>query len=583
MKPHLIGFTLILLFPLSFQGISQGYLHTKGTKIIDGNGEEVIFRGIGLGGWMLQEGYMLGTRGPQHELEARIEALVGPAKKEAFYEAWLANHTRKIDIDSMAAWGYNLVRLPMHYKWFTPPIEEEPVPGEITWRDKGFEMVDQLLEWCKSNDMYLVLDLHAAPGGQGENADISDYDPSKPSLWESRANQVKTVALWKRLAERYAGEPAIGGYDIINEPNWGFEDHDADPNGCAESQNAPLWKLLKEITAAIREVDTNHIIIIEGNCWGNNYRGLPGLWDDNLVISFHKYWNPNTQAAIQHMLDMRVERNAPIWLGETGENSNTWFTEAIALFESHGFGWAWWPLKKLGFNNPLQVKRNPGYENILNYWKEEGPKPSQTEAFEALMQLAEDLKLENNLYHPDVVDAMIRQPHSGEAVPFKSHIVRVDEKTIIYATDYDMGRHEVAYHDKEVQNITGNPGGQAWNLGRTYRNDGVDIETCEDEPGNGYNIGWTTDGEWLQYTIRVEKAGHYDLELRTAGDGGKVSLTAHGAPVTKMISLPDTGGNQQWQTTIVKKVTLKSGTNVLRLHIEKGGFNLSYFAFAGPY
>ncbi len=98
------------------------------------------------------------------------------------------------------------VRVAMHYKWFTLPIEEEPIAGEQTWLNKGFEMIDSLLDWCGDNEMYLVLDLHGAPGGQGKNADISDYDPSKPSLWESQDNKDKTVALWQKLAERYSDE-----------------------------------------------------------------------------------------------------------------------------------------------------------------------------------------------------------------------------------------------------------------------------------------------------------------------------------------------------------------------------------------
>lgn len=296
-------FHCCLLFP--FTGKSQGYLHRNGQKIVNGQGQEVILRGIGLGGWMLQEGYMLKTSGPQHQLEARIIDLVGETRKQEFYSAWLANHTRKIDIDSMAAWGYNAVRLPMHYKLFTPPIEEEPVAGQITWRQEGFQMVDQLLAWCKANNLYLILDLHAAPGGQGKNADISDYDSAKPSLWESKANQDKTVALWRKLAERYANEPMIGAYDLINEPNWGLQNLADDPNGCSESQNALLWDLQKRITAAIREVDQNHLLFIEGNCWGNNYQGLPTLWDNNLAISYHKYWN-----------------NPPCWRAVSATNNN---------------------------------------------------------------------------------------------------------------------------------------------------------------------------------------------------------------------------------------------------------------------
>lgn len=572
---------LVTLLGISFDGVTQGYLKTEGTQIVDEAGEEFILRGIGLGGWMLQEGYMLRTSGPQHEIEAKIEALVGPEKTQEFYDAWLANHMRKIDVDSMAAWGYNSIRLPMHYKLFTPPIQEEPVAGEITWREKGFEMTDQLLEWCKANNMYLILDLHAAPGGQGKNADISDYDDSKPSLWESEANRAKTVALWKKLAERYADEPMIGGYDLINEPNWGFQNIASDPNGCAENQNTILWQLQKDITAAIREVDQNHIIIIEGNCWGNNYSGLPELWDDNLVISFHKYWNANTQNAIQGLVNLRNERNVPLYLGESGENSNTWFTDAISLAEENGIGWAWWPLKKMGSNNALEIKVNPGYQDILDYWNGNGEKPSEAVAFESLMQLTENLKLENNIYHRDVVDAMIRQPHSEEAIPFKDIEITAEGSTIIYATDYDLGRHLVAYHDNEVANTTGNAGGQAWNQGYSYRNDGVDIQPSEDETINGYNVGWTANGEWMQYTVTVETEGMYTLNIRTASttDAGKTSISANGEKITKSVSLPNTGGYQIWESTEVKDVYLKAGVNVLRITIDNEGFNLNYLEF----
>ena len=91
------------------------------------------------------------------------------------------------------------------------PNEDEPVAGQDTWLDQGFEMADNLLEWCAANEMYLILDLHAAPGGQGKDAHISDYNPNKPSLWESTENKRKTVALWRKLAERYANEPWMGG------------------------------------------------------------------------------------------------------------------------------------------------------------------------------------------------------------------------------------------------------------------------------------------------------------------------------------------------------------------------------------
>ncbi len=86
------------------------------------------------------------------------------------------------------------------------PVDKEPVAGENTWLDKGFALTDSLLSWCKANNMYLILDLHAAPGGQGNDINIADRDTTKPSLWQSEANQQKTIALWRKLAERYKDE-----------------------------------------------------------------------------------------------------------------------------------------------------------------------------------------------------------------------------------------------------------------------------------------------------------------------------------------------------------------------------------------
>ena len=269
-------------------------------------------------------------------------------------------------------------------------------------------------------------------------------------------------------------------------------------------------------------------------------------------------------------------------MGESGENSNTWFTDAISLVEENGVGWAWWPLKKMGSNNPLEVKVNPGYQAILDYWNGTGEKPTAEDAYNGLMQLTENIKLENNIYHKDVVDAMIRQPHSEETVPFKNHTIAAGSNTLIYATDFDMGRADIAYHDAEVTNTSGNAGGVAWNQGYAYRNDGVDIQPSEDDVTNGYNVGWTETGEWLQYTVNVEEEGLYTVGIRTASTGttGKISLLANEYKITESISLPNTGGYQTWETTTVEDVYLKSGKNTLKINIDEGGFNLNYLEFS---
>jgi len=565
------------LMLIAGQSYAQGYLKAKGKLIVDEKGNTFILRGMGLGGWMLQEGYMfrLSNIGQQYKIRAGIQSLIGPEKTAAFYDKWLATETRKVDIDSMAKWGFNSIRLPMHYALYTLPADQEPVAGQNTWLDKGFALTDSLLKWCAANKMYLILDMHACPGGEGNDLPISDRDPSKPSLWQSEANQQKMIALWRKLAERYANQPYIGGYDIINEPNWGFDDP-KDIRGTNEKTNVPLKKLMMDVTKAIREVDKKHIIIIEGNGFGNNYNGLLPAWDDNMVLSFHKYGNFNTQGAIQHFLDLSDQYNVPLWMGESGENSNTWFTEAISLVESHNIGWSWWQLKKMGINNPLEIKQPANYQQFLDYMGGKGAKPTEEEANTILNQLLENIRLENNIYHKDVIDAMFRQVRSPQAKPFKANIITAN--TSINAVDYDLGPQRVAYYDKDTSSYQYTPGVKTQgNRGHAYRNDGVDIERDAD----GYHIFSIEDGEWLQYTVNVKKTGVYTLRLTVASgsDAGKISLAQNGVVAGKPIAVPNTGGDQNWQTAELKDMHLKAGTNTLKIIAETGRFNLKSIQF----
>ncbi len=569
---RIISFSLLLIFFVVPTVYSQGFLKADNKKIVDGGGSEVMLKGMGLGGWMLQEGYMLKTSSfgnTQHELRDTIKALIGTANTDTFYNAWLANHCRKIDIDSLASWGFNSVRLPMHYNLFTLPIEEEPVPYENTWLEKGFELTDSLLSWCGANNIYLILDLHAAPGGQGHDAAIADYDSTKPCLWESAENRAKAVSLWRKLAERYADEPWIGGYDLINEPNWELPG------------NTLLKELYVEITDSIRTVDTNHIIFIEGNWFANDFSGLTPPWDSNMVYSFHKYWNAHNQSAIQWMLDMRNNYNIPIWCGESGENSNTWFRNTIKLLEDNDIGWAWWPLKKIdNISGPLSVARTEEYQTLLDYWEGSGSKPTAAFAKAALMDLTEKLKLENCTYQMDVIDAMFRQVQTNETESYKEHHI----PGLIFAPEFDLGRNGHAYFDTDTGNYSGIPGNYTlYNSGESYRNDGVDIEPCTDTGTTDvYNVGWVEAGEWMNYTVFADSVpGTYNVDYRvaSAGSGGGLKLRlidGEDSSDLHTVTVPGTGGWQNWQT-VSEMADFPSGKFTLRLEIIDGVFNIIWF------
>ena len=561
-------FTVLHSIFLSAQG-----LKAEGKKIIDQNGNEVLLRGMGLGGWMLMEGYMMQSSDvadTQHEFRQRLEDLMGVDNTNVFFDKWLENHVTKADIDSLSSWGFNSVRLPMHYNLFTLPIEEESVEGENTWLSKGFTIIDELLQWCEENEVYLILDLHAAPGGQGANAAISDYNSDLPSLWESELNKNKTIALWKKLAERYKDEEWIGGYDLLNEVNWEME-----------NDNEELLNLYKDITTEIRAVDNNHIIFIEGNGFANDFNGLTPPWDDNMVYSFHKYWSENTTESIQWVLDIREENNVPLWMGEAGENSNVWFTDAIELFETNDIGWSWWPMKRIEtIVGPYSIDFTDGYKKILSYWRGEIEKPSSDEAFSIMIDLAN--KTNSNLctYQKDVPDAQIRQIKTNETIPYASHQI----PGVIYMSDYDLGRSGIAYYDVDSANYQQSSGYfQAWNSGWVYRNDGVDIEKNTDTVNsNGFHIGFINKGEWINYTLIVSETGVYSMDARIASieDGGEFLVEMDGEGVTRSLSIESSGAWDQFITQSFNDIFLEEGKQTLTIKFDgKKAFNVSSLEF----
>jgi hypothetical protein len=273
-----------------------------------------------------------------------------------------------------------------------------------------------------------------------------------------------------------------------------------------------------------------------------------------MVLSFHKYGNFNTEASIRGYLDLRDKYNIPLWMGESGENSNTWYTEAIRLVETHDIGWSWWPLKKMGGNNPLEIAIPGGYQRMLDYWAGRASRPSEKEAQDALDQLLQAVRCENNIYHRDVTDAMFRQVYSDGAIPYKEHII--EDSLTIPAVEYDLGRQGVAYFDRDSASYQYTPGVKTQgNRGRVCRNDGVDIKK-----DSGYCIFDIEDGEWLQYTVDVRKGGEYKIVVNVTDTGrlGQISLYDNG----NLIGHPAAG------------IHLSAGKHQLKVFADKGGFLL---------
>jgi hypothetical protein len=137
----------------------------------------------------------------------------------------------------------------------------------------------------------------------------------------------------------------------------------------------------------------------------------------------------------------------------------------------------------------------------------------------------------------------------------------------IEAENYDIGPRSTAYYDTDDVNNAGK-----------YRNDGVDVESCQDT-GNGYEIGWIEAGEWVLYTVDVIDT-LADIQLRVASQyGGKVRIELDGRVIAEADILK-TGGWQSWKTITMPEVGLSRGTGKkLKLIFVKGGFNLNWIRF----
>ena len=232
-------------------------------------------------------------------------------------------------------------------------------------------------------------------------------------------------------------------------------------------------------------------------------------------------------------------------MGESGENSNTWFTDAVKLFEDNGIGWAWWTMRKIGdIDSPYAVDISPGYQKILDYWKGEGSKPTEQETFDGMMQLAENLLVENSRYRKDVPDALIRQVQTDETIPYNGTPTAIPG--VVHMADFDLGKNNFAYFDNDVADYNLSTGSyQAWNQGWSYRNDGVDIEKNEDNiNSNGFHVGFVEKGEWLKYTVQINETGAYKAKIRLASqdNGGEFYLSIDNQEITTTQIVNSTGG-----------------------------------------
>jgi aryl-phospho-beta-D-glucosidase BglC (GH1 family) len=365
-------------------------LSVHGDQIVDSQDRPVSLRGVSLGGWMNLENFINAYPGSEHGLRAVMSEVLGPVKSQFFFDRLLDHFITEADIAFIKGQGATVVRIPINYRHF----EADSQP--FRYLSSGYSRLDRVLDWCSQQGLYAILDMHAAPGWQ--NTDWhSDNANRNALLWEHPHFQDRLVELWRAIAERYCDNPAIAGYDLMNEPVT------AAPRGVfSEAAYKPAWpainQLYRRLVEAIRVCDPDHIIFLEGDFFSNRFQGLEAPFAPNLVYSSHNYslgcfgpglypgeirgewWDATTQEKSFNEQEGTVftcKHGVPMFVGEFGAVYDVPAEEIpsrlralddqLAIFNRANAHWTFWTYKDAGVMGWVSLDPDCEYLQLLDH------------------------------------------------------------------------------------------------------------------------------------------------------------------------------------------------------------------------
>jgi endoglucanase len=345
-------------------------LAVQGNRVVNGEGQTVVLKGFGLGGWMNMENFITGYPANEEAQREAVREVLGQEKYEFFFDRFLEHFFTEGDARFIQSLGLNLLRLPLNYRHF----EEDAEPFVV--KEEGFKHLDRVIELCAEHGIYTIIDLHALPGYQNQHWH-SDNPTHKAFLWRHRHFQDRTVNLWEVIADRYRNNPWVAGYNPINEP--------ADPT---EQMIMPLYRRLYD---AIRGADPDHMIFMEGNRYSQDFHMFAEPWE-NVVYTNHDYALPGfvdggpypglsrgeyldsdvLEKTFLRRSEYMLEHDVPIWVGEFGPvyppddpGSHAMRYEVLRdqleIYTRHGAHWAIWTYKDIGLQGVVYAAPDSPY------------------------------------------------------------------------------------------------------------------------------------------------------------------------------------------------------------------------------
>lgn len=405
-KKTILLLATLLITATSLAEVTQknNYVRVSGPDLIQPNGQKLYIQGTNLGNWLNPEGYMFGFSRTNSAwmIDLLFKQAVGPDFTAKFWQTFKDNYITRDDILFIKQQGANTIRLPFNYKLFT----DEDYMGLSSQQD-GFKRIDDVVAWCKEAGLYLILDMHDCPGGQtGDNIDDGH---GYPWLFESEPSRQLFCSIWRKIADRYKGEPIILGYELANEPIAHYFEN-------KEELNQQLEPLYKRAVKAIREVDPYHIILLGGARWNSDfYMFTDWTFDQNIMYTCHRYGGEATKEAIKDYIDFRDKTNLPMYMGEIGHNTDQWQTDFVKVMKEVNIGYTFWPYKKIDGSCMMGIRRPELWDSIVvkysetprgtyKEWRE--ARPNQQQFRELLMQYAENSRFKNCQPQKDYIQTM---------------------------------------------------------------------------------------------------------------------------------------------------------------------------------
>ena len=324
------------------------FLKANGVNIRNGrgSGDIVPLHGANLGAWLLMEGWMcpMDSSGlaDNYSVIQTLDNRFGVSTEQSLIRTYQTTWIATTDLDNIRALGMNFIRVPF---WWA---DVQTLSG--TWRADAFERMDWVVSNAWQRGIYTILDFHGVPGGQSTSQSTGQQNQNQ--YWASSADQNQTTLIWSNVAAHFNGNPAVAGYDLMNEP-FG-----------APSQ-AAIWAMYSNLYQAVRAMDPDHICIMEGTWSGTGTGGGSLNWQwavlpaptvynwSNVVYSMHAYAGTTSFSGVQAEVNKQVNDfhshqswNVPDLIGEfQAYGVSTSWQYAVTQFNTNGMNWSAWAYK----------------------------------------------------------------------------------------------------------------------------------------------------------------------------------------------------------------------------------------------